>query len=164
MRDRIWKELTQAKFNSEFASIYADKQRSSLRYFNICILIFSGGGVMGWSFWDGLPLLSCIIIASVSLLRLLQPHIIMNDKQISNLDNINKFYFNYYNKLERLWYDLEHNTLDNESCKNFFFEIKQSEDGINQIVNETIRSKPKKLIVEAKNNSDNYFKLTFNTQ
>lgn len=163
MRDRIWRELTQAKFNSEFASIYADKQRSLLRYFNICILVFSSGGVMGWSFWKGLPLLSCIIIAGASLLRLLQPHIIMSDKQISNLDSISAFYFNYYNKLERLWFDLEHNTLDNETCKNCFFEIKHSEDKINQIVNETIRSKPKKLIMEAKNNSDNYFKLTFNT-
>jgi len=163
MRDRIWKELTQAKFNSEFASIYADKQRSALRYFNICILVFSSAGVMGWSFWNGFPLLSCAIIAGISLLRLLQPHIIMNDKQITNLDNISGFYFNYYNKLERLWYDLEHNTLDNESCKNSFFEIKHSEDGINQIINETIRSKPKKLVIEAKNNSDIYFKLTFNT-
>ena len=73
------------------------------------------------------------------------------------------FYFNYYNKLERLWYDLEHNTLDNETCKNYFFDIKQSEDEINQIVNETIRSKPKKIVDKAKTNSDNYFKLTFNT-
>jgi hypothetical protein len=163
MRDRIWKELTQAKFNCEFASLYADKQRTSLRYFNICILVFSSGGVMGWSFWNGLPLLSCGIIAGISLLRLIQPHIIMSDKQISNLDNISRFYFNYYNKLERLWYDLEHKTLDNESCKNLFFEVKQSEDEINQIINETIRSKPKKIVAESKINSDTYFKLTFNT-
>lgn len=163
MRDRIWNELTKAKFNSEFASIYADKQRTSLRYFNICILVFSSGGVMGWAVWKELPLLSCSIIAGISLLRLLQPHLIMNDKQITNLDNINGFYFNYYNKLERLWFDLEHNTLDNEACKNCFFEIKQSEDSVNQLVNETIRTKPKKLVAEAKSNSDTYFKLTFNT-
>jgi hypothetical protein len=163
MRERIWKELTQAKFSSEFASMYVDNQRTYLRYFNICILVFSSGGVMGWSFWKELPLLSCAIIAGISLLRLLQPHLIMNDKQIANLDNINAFYFNYYNKLERLWYDLEHNTLDNEACKNRFFEIKQSEDSINQLVNETIRTKPQRLVSEAKNNSDTYFKLTFNT-
>ena len=163
MRDRIWNELTKAKFNSEFASIYADKQRTSLRYFNLCILVFSSSGVMGWAIWKELPLLSCVIIAGISLLRLLQPHLIMNDKQITNLDNINSFYFNYYNKLERLWFDLEHNTLDNETCKNCFFEIKQSEESINQLVNETIRTKPKKLIYEAKKNSDTYFKLTFNT-
>jgi hypothetical protein len=91
MRDQIGNELTIVKFNSEFASISADKQRTSLRYFNICILVFSFGGVMGWSFWKELPLLSCGIIAGISLLRLLQPHLIMNGKQITNLDNINGF-------------------------------------------------------------------------
>ena len=163
MRDRIWNELTQAKFNSEFATLYAEKQRVYLRRFNVLILLFSSGGVMGWTFWKDFPLFSCIIIASVSLLRLLQPHLIMNDKQISNLDNIIRFYFNYYNKIERLWYDLEHCTINNEIAKELFFEIKHSEEEINQTINETIKSKPDKLVKESKQNSDNYFKLIFNT-
>ena len=163
MRDRIWNELTQAKFNSEFATLYAEKQRVYLRRFNVFILVFSGGGVMGWTLWKDFPLASCIIIASISLIRLLQPHLIMNDKQISNLDSISRFYFNYYNKLERLWYDLEHSTIDNELAKESFFEIKHSEDEINQTINETIKSKPQKLVKESKENSDNYFKLIFNT-
>ncbi len=164
MRDRIWNELTQAKFNSEFATLYAEKQRIYLRRFNIVILLFSSGGVMGWAFWKGLPLLSCIIIAVISLLRLLQPHLIMNDKQISNLDSISNFYFIYYNKLERLWYDLEHKTINNEIGKDLFFEIKHSEDEINQTINETLKSKPKNLVNQATINSNNYFKLIFNTQ
>lgn len=163
MRDRIWNELTQAKFNSEFATLYAEKQRVYLRRFNVLVLVFSGSGVMGWTFWKDFPLLSCVIIAGISLLRLLQPHLIMNDKQISNLDNISRFYFNYYNKLERLWYDLEHCTIDNELAKALFFEIKHSEDEINQTIKETIKSKPQKLVKESKENSDNYFKLVFNT-
>ncbi len=163
MRDRIWNELVQAKFNIEFATLYAERQRLYLRRFNILVLFFSTGGVMGWSFWDGIPLLSCVIIAVISLLRLLQPHIIMNDKQISNLDSISKFYFNYYNKLEKLWYDYEYETIDFEKTKKLFFNIKASEEAINQIVNETLKSKPKDLITESKLNADNYFQLIFKT-
>lgn len=163
MRDRIWNELTQAKFNSEFATLYAEKQRVYLRRFNVLILVFSGGGVMGWTFWKDFPLASCIIIASVSLIRLLQPHLIMNDKQIGNLDNISKFYFNYYNKLEKLWYDSEYETVNFEKAKKLFFIIKASEQEINQIVNETLKSKPKDLATQSKLNADNYFKLIFNT-
>ena len=148
MRDRIWNELTQAKFNSEFATLYAEKQRVYLRRFNVLILVFSGGGVMGWTFWKDFPLASCIIIASVSLIRLLQPHLIMNDKQIGNLDNISKFYFNYYNKLEKLWYDSEYETVNFEKTKKLFFIIKASEQEINQIVNETLKSKPKDLATQ----------------
>lgn len=92
MRNRIWTELTQSKFNEEFASLYADQQRSILRYFNIGVLIFSTAGIMGWKIWDNFPLVSCIIISTVSLLRLVQPQLIMTEKQISNLDTIQKFY------------------------------------------------------------------------
>jgi hypothetical protein len=163
MRDRIWTEITQAKFNVEFAALYADRQRSILRYFNIFILVFSTGGVMGWAVWDRFPLVSCIIISAVSLLRQIQPQLIMTDNQIINLDSISKFYFNYYNALEKLWYINEDNLIDKKNLQKEFFKIKNSESQINSLVDETIRNKPKKLVKKAKMYSDQYFKLSFNT-
>jgi hypothetical protein len=163
MRDRIWTELTQAKFNMEFAGLYADRQRSILRYFNIFVLFFSTGGAMGWSYWDNLPLLACILIGLVSLLRHLQPQLIMSDRQIINLDRISSFYFSYYNNLERLWYDSEDDSIDSSIVKAEFFKIKNTESEINSLVNETLKSKPKKLVNKAKEHSDQYFKLSFNT-
>ncbi len=162
MRDRIWTELTQAKHNEEFASLYAERQRKILKFFNIGVLVFSTGGVMGWAVWDNFPLLACIIIAFVSLLRLLQPHIISTEKQISNIDTISDFYFNYYNKLERLWYDSEHKSIDKEAVKAQFFEIKETESKMTSLVNDTIRTKPKRLVDKAGKYSNDYFKRTFN--
>lgn len=163
MRDRIWTEITQAKFNVEFAALYADRQRSIRRYFNIFVLVFSTGGVMGWAIWDNFPLVACILIGAVSLLRHIQPQLIMNDKQIINLDTISKFYFNYYNALEKLWYINEDNLIDNKKLQKEFFKIKDTESQINSLVDETIRNKPKKLVKKAKMYSDQYFKLSFNT-
>lgn len=163
MRDRIWTELTQAKHNEEFASVYADQQRINLKWFNMGVLVFSTGGVMGWTIWSSFPLIACIIIATVSLLRLLQPHIIMTEKQISNIDIICKFYFCYYNKLERLWFDNEHKSIDTEAVKAKFFEIKDTESDVASLVNETIRTKPKRLVNKAGQNSITYLKRTFNT-
>lgn len=97
MRNRIWAELTQSKHNIEFASMYSDRQRAILRIFNMGILIFSSAGIMGWKIWENLPLIACIIIAGISLIRLLQPHLIMNEKQLKNLDDIHRFYADYYN-------------------------------------------------------------------
>ena len=163
MRDRIWTELTQAKHNEEFASVYAEQQRTNLKWFNVSVLVFSSGGVMGWAIWDSLPFIACIIIAMVSLIRLLQPHIIMTEKQISNIDIISNFYISYYNKLERLWFDNEHKSIDTEAVKARFFEIKDTESEMTSLVNETIRTKPKRLVDKAGNNSINYLKRTFNT-
>lgn len=162
MRNRIWAELTQAKFNIEFTTLYLENQRKKLRYFNIAILIFSSGGIMGWKFWNDLPLVVCVIIAAISLLRLLQPHIIMGDKQIANLDTIQKFYTEYYNKLEKLWFDNEKTSLPDQEVSDIFFTIRNTENEINVTINETLRTKPKSLVRKAKSYSDLYFKNVFN--
>ncbi|WP_067151369.1 hypothetical protein [Pseudotamlana agarivorans] len=162
MRNRIWAELTQSKHNIEFASKYSDRQRFILRIFNIGILAFSSAGIMGWKIWENLPLIACILITGVSLLRLLQPHLIMNEKQLKNLDDIHKFYTEYYNKIEKLWYDFESNRVTEEQATNIFFKLKKLETNINPIIAETIRSKPKRIVKKCKKNTDEYFEQVFN--
>jgi len=162
MRNRIWAELTQAKHNIEFATLYSDQQRFVLRVFNIGVLAFSSAGIMGWKVWQHMPLVACIIIALVSLLRLLQPHLIMNEKQLKNLDDIHRFYADYYNQIEKLWYDYDSNRLTEEQVTEHFFELKQQETDINSIIAETIRSKPKRIVKKCKLHSDEYFKQVFN--
>lgn len=162
MRNRIWTELTQSKHNIEFASKYSDRQRIILRAFNIVILIFSSAGIMGWKIWENLPLIACIIIAGISLIKLLQPHLIMNEKQLKNLDDIHRFYADYYNDLEKLWYDFESERINEEQATKIFFKLKKSETAINPLIAETIRSKPKRLVKKCKKNSDEYFNQVFN--
>ncbi len=163
MRNRIWTELTQSKHNIEFTSTYSDRQRFILRIFNMGILAFSSAGIMGWKIWENLPLIACFIIAGISLLRLLQPHLIMNEKQLKNLDDIHRFYADYYNRIEKLWYDLESNRITEEQATNAFFKLKKLETDINPIIAETIRSKPKGIVKKCKKNTDEYFKQVFNT-
>lgn len=163
MRNRIWTELAQSKHNIEFTSLYSDRQRFILRIFNMGILAFSSAGIMGWKIWDNLPLIACVIIAGISLLRLLQPQLIMNEKQLKNLDDIHRFYADYYNRIEKLWYDFESNRINEEQATNAFFKLKKLETDINPIIAETIRSKPKGIVKKCKKNSDEYFNQVFNT-
>jgi hypothetical protein len=163
MRNRIWAELTQSKHNIEFTSSYSDRQRFILRIFNMGILAFSSAGIMGWKIWENLPLIACIVIAGISLLRLLQPHLIMNEKQLKNLDDIHRFYADYYNRIEKLWYDFDSNRITEEQATNAFFKLKKLETDINPIIAETIRSKPKGIVKKCKKNTDEYFKQVFNT-
>lgn len=164
MRDRIWTELTQSKHNIEFTTLYSDRQRFILRVFNMGILAFSSAGIMGWKIWDDIPLIACIIITLISLIRLLQPHLVMNEKQIKNLDDIHKFYVGYYNKLEKLWFDSESNRINEIQATKSFFRIKKTETDINLIIAETIRRKPKTILKKAKKNTDCYFNQVFNSE
>jgi RimJ/RimL family protein N-acetyltransferase len=87
----------------------------------------------------------------------------MSDKQLKNLDDIQRFYADYYNQLEQLWFDFETSRLTEEQATKRFFEYKKSETDINPIISETIRNKPKRIVDKCKLHSDEYFKQVFNT-
>jgi hypothetical protein len=161
MRDRIWVELTQTKHDTEFLALYSERQRVVLRWFNIGILIFSSGGAMGWTIWDKVPVVACIIIAVVSLLRLLQPHLIMTDKLLNNLDRINSFYFDKYNQIEKLWFDFEADRIDEQEASKRFYNLLDTCKEFSSILDETVREKPKSLIKKAKKYSDDYLNQVF---
>ena len=163
MRNRIWTELTQSKHNIEFTTLYSDRQRFTLRIFNIVISVFSSAGIMGWEIWEKLPLIACVLIAGISLMRLLQPNLITNEKQLNNLDKIHKFYTKYNNRIEELWYEFYSGRIDEKEATNKFFEIKNTESDINPLIAETIRRKPNRIEKKAKKNSDEYFNQLYNT-
>ena len=88
----------------------------------------------------------------------------MGEKQIMSLDDIHKFYFDYYNRLEKLWFDFESSRIDEAIAAEKFYELKNSEGGINSTVNEIIRSQPKEIVAKAKMHTESYLKIVFKTQ
>ncbi len=87
----------------------------------------------------------------------------MTEKQICSLDKIHKFYVDYYNKLEILWYDAESGNLNENKIKDKFFELKDSETSIDNTINDTIRDRPERGVNQAKEHSDQYFQRVFKT-
>lgn len=145
MRNRFWNELCQAKHNSKYCIALLAYRRRSLNWFTMIILIFSSAGIMGWQFWKEVPLIACVIISAIQLLRLLQPHFMPTEKQIDKLDNVVDFYFDYYNKLEQLWFDYENDRKSEEETQAEFYRIKESEKPINKVINEIVKSTNRKI-------------------
>ena len=145
MRERLWYELGQVKHNHLYSMFLLARQRRFLNYFNMTILIFSSGGIMGWTIWKNLPIAACVIIAVISLLKLLSPHLVPSEKQIDKLDQVTDFYFNYYNKLEILWLDNYNNRLTEELTQSKFYKLTETEREINKTVNEIVKSTNKKI-------------------
>lgn len=164
MRNRFWNELTQAKHDVEYSSIYSDCQKSVLNMFQILILVFSTSGILGWKFWDNIPVIACFIVSGISLLRLLQPHILMDEKSLAKLNQIQLLYYNYFNNLEKLWYQYEDHELSDEAVRTNFFQIVDSQAEIKKILGEIKIRKPKRLVKKAKMYSDDYFYRVFNVK
>lgn len=163
MRTRLWYELAQAKYNDRYICLLIGRQRQILNGFNMVVAVFSTAGIMGWKFWDNLPVVACGIIAAISLIKLVQPHLIPSDKQIEKLDKVADFYFDFYLKLEALWFDHENELITNKIMQDKFQELKQSEREINKIINEIHKKPNKHISIKAQNECDIFFQKAFNT-
>jgi hypothetical protein len=160
-RERIWDELAQAKFHENYSCELISYQRNVLNFYNITIAVFSTGGIMGWKFWETMPLISCSIISIIALLKFISPHIIPSEKQIEKVNNIIDFYTAFYSKIEELWYKSQGGRISNADLEKIFFEIKNTEKEINKTVNEIIKRPNKSLIKKAEEKSASYFKRVF---
>lgn len=163
MRERIWTELGQTKHNHFYTCYLLARHRRLLNYFNMTILAFSSAGIMGWALWKELPLVSCVIVATISLLKLLSPHLVPSEKQIDKLDRVTDFYFDYYNKIEQLWLDHYNYRLTDEQAQQKFYKFKATERDINKVVNEIVKSTNKAIYKRADQETRNYLQRTFNT-
>jgi hypothetical protein len=159
MRNRLWIELCQAKHNSRYCVVLLAYRRKTLNWFTCIILVFSSAGVMGWKFWNDLPLVSCVIISSIQLLRLIQPHLLPTEKQIDKLDAVVDFYFDYFNRLEALWFDYEKDRKTEDEIQDEFYKIKDLEKPINKIVNEIVKTTNKKILEKCDFEVREYLKI-----
>ncbi|MFD2871440.1 hypothetical protein ACFS5N_03100 [Mucilaginibacter ximonensis] len=164
MRTRIWDELTQSKHHEYYCVFLLAKQKQLLNYFNMFTLALSSAGVMGWTIWKSFPLMACIIISTVQLLKLLQVHLIPSDKQIEKLDLISDFYFDYYNNIEKLWHDYENERITDEEAQEKYYQIKTSEKEVNKVIKEIIKSVNKKIKEKADVETSGYLVRNFNIQ
>lgn len=162
MRDRIWTEIKQAKKNHFYCIFLVAHKRRWLHIFNIMMLIFSGAGVMGWKFWESLPIVACAIIAIIQLLRLIQTHIVPSEKEIEKLNYIIDFYFKYYNKLEKLWMDSEFERINELEAQEKFYELKNSEKAINKSINEVVKWVNHSISKKSETETIKYIKSIFN--
>jgi hypothetical protein len=163
MRDRLWNEMTECKHHHIYCILLIAYRRRLLNVFNIVILSFSSAGVMGWAFWKELPLISCIIVAAISLLKLLSPHLVPSEKQLDKLDQVIDFYCDYYNKMEQLWMNHYNGHLTDKQMQDAFYDLKDTERSINKTVNEIVKRTNKSILAKTEKEALTYFKRTFNT-
>lgn len=163
IRQRLWTEMQHAKQSQQYVIGLIRLQKEIVKWSNGIILAFSGSGVvMGWNIWKDLPLASCVIISAISLFKAIGPTYIPTEKNVEKLCAINAFYAVYFNKLERLWYDLYTTQLNSKQVADKFFEIQATTLEINQAVIENIKGKNKRLLNEAVKEKNSYFQTVYN--
>ena len=118
---------------------------------------------MGWKFWEGFPVIACVIVASISLAKAIESHIIPSDKHIQKLDKVSDFYYDFFLKFQQAWFDYENGKLNDEDAMKVYQNLKQLEREINKIVNEVHKKANNKIALQAKERCDEYFKEMYKT-
>lgn len=144
-RNRIWEELKQAKVNILCLQKYTDKRRACNRYYNAFIAIVSSLGALGFSIDESIPFYTSLLVGFVSIIKSILPNFLQSETELSELDNLSDFYVQYMNSLERLWYNFDHNYVDEENTMKCFFDLKETECSKQSKLNKGVRNISKKF-------------------
>lgn len=158
IRDKIWYEIADIKYGEVYLALYLNRCRSQRRAFKIITLIFSAGGVFGWSIWEPLAVIACLIIAAIQILVLIEGQIVRSDEDMLKIGQLRELYVKYLNRLEKIWVDFESNNItDSEASDAYFKLVDQMKSKIETKDNELyINSGIKSLLKEAHHEHLNY--------
>lgn len=159
MRNRIWANLTNIKFQEVYTSECSKWAERAGRSISFIIAFASATSIAAWSLWDNMHMAWAIIVAISQLLHVSKPYIpfIKNDRKFMEMS------FEYgalYLELEKLWYKFENKKIDHDNAENSFYELRQKELKISQIFNDIHCPQPKWLInttLEKTNSSLNIY-------
>ena len=136
MRTLIWNEMYYAKKNDEFISIYISFLKSTKKFFEITILLLTSSGFITWISTKNtnsiLIGVSVGLASFLQLLELLQDKLIANDEYIDDVIDLRKNWIIYFDKLEKIWLDLNQKRIDDIEASDAFLELKKIKLSIEQ--------------------------------
>ena len=165
MRNKIWADLTDAKFTQIYTEITCQLHRKISKLADIFTIVFSGSGtVMGLAFWHKgaiFPVIGCGLTAIVQVLKQLSPKLFPKEKDYKNLDAIIAFYLKKYNALHRLWIEFENNEITDAEARKKYFEIDAKDGTILSVVNEILSDDNKKRNRKARRETELFISSHF---
>lgn len=157
MDQKIWFEIAHSKKGEIFLAYYLVRQKDVRKYFKMFTIIFSVGGVLGWSIWGGIfAVIACGLIAIMELVGKLETHLIRSEADIESIGELRCQYIRNLNKLEKLYVDYRAKRLNEEQATNQFFEIRELTTETEALDNRLNINPIKKLSVKADKEANDY--------
>ncbi len=158
MTDKIWYEMVHTKFGDNYLTNYLSRQKTIRKWFKIVTLVFSTSGVLGWKIWEYAPIIACGLIAVMQIVTLIENQIILSDQDIDNIAGLRNKYISYFNKLEKLWTNLQQKKIDEHVASEQFYKLRQIGADIEATDNKLhINGQIKTLLDKADTETRNYF-------
>jgi hypothetical protein len=161
IRNKIFEEIKTAHSRVLCLLWYTDQRRKWNRWYEFFIAIFASGGFFGYMLSNYAPLIATGVIAFVSTLKALFPQFMQSEKELCDLDGLAVFYDSYENKLDRLFYQLDHDELTENEAAEKIFTLREQSSEKQALMNKLIRDIPKKKDAEWVDTSDDYIRKVY---
>ena len=149
--------MMHTKFGDNYLALYISRQRTIRKWYSVFMLIFSTGGVFGWTIWEAIPIIACGLIAIMQLVRLVENQFILTDNDLDKIAELRNKYIRYFNKLEKLWIEFETDRLTEQQTTEQFYKLRQINADIEAADNKLHIRKIQSIVVTADSETRNYF-------
>lgn len=129
----IWYEMVHAKYWEQYLSDYTGFKITRRKWLNIIILMLSTIGASSWSAWkllpegtEWLPSLIFGIMGIVQVFNVFQKNITVENTTLESLYRLRSMYISYFNKLERLFIELETNKESENELIEKYYKIRET--------------------------------------
>jgi len=126
MRNRLWNNLQEAKFKSEYLSLASKRAYIWGNFYSFFLAISSAGCVAAWSIWENYPIIWALIVALSQVLILAKPYLpfIKNDRELLEMSyKYDSLYIHY----EKLWFKNEKPDSSETEVESTFYKLRDSE-------------------------------------
>lgn len=109
-----------------YVGLYLSVQRSFRKLYTVVTLILSSAGLaLGWKLGAIYPMIACVLIAVMQILRLMETQVVISEAGIDKLCELREKYTTYFHKLEHLWMESESDRLQDAEITRQFYDLRQ---------------------------------------
>ncbi len=146
VRNRIWEELKQAYVHVLCIQRYNDRHRRWNRQYELFLAIVASIGVFSRLFDESLQAAwyALLGVAAISTIKNVAPHVLQKEEELSTLDKMSDFYIAYMSELEKLFYQLDNQIIEEQTIAEKFFKLKKTECDKQSVINKLIHKVGKK--------------------
>ncbi len=137
MRTIIWREMYYAKKNEEYIVLYLSFLRSTKKYIDFFILIFTSTGVISWISDNKeskiIMAFSLFTVGVLQVIEIIQTKFVASDEYIDNIRALKAKWTTYFDDLENILIDTKVNKINNTESANSFQKLKPFRQSIEDI-------------------------------
>lgn len=126
MRNRLWDNLQNAKFKSNYLSKVSKRSNSWGNYHSFFLAFASASSITAWTIWNDIPNVWAAIVAASQLLHIAKPYLpyLKLDRDFFEMGyQYDKLYLSY----EKLWFQFEKEKMTEDETEEQFYKLRDTE-------------------------------------